>query len=243
MNIFVLILASVLTTSAAQVLYGLITLREGWYSRPTRYAVVILCLASSGGGLWLVLVGLTGGETLSPALLFAGCQALAVTLRVGSGLRGMVRDVNLAEERAKRIQATADETNERLKAMQELATGVRERLEEETVAIRKRLEEHDTRTQSDLDQVKDDLGAEQSKVRDALGEQQDTVRGRLEQDTNTRIREMQERGQQDQPEERTDRREGHEHRSDIDARLKADTETRSQERQDREREQDSKEAE
>lgn len=135
------------------------------------------------------------------------------------------------EERA-RMQATATDTNERLKAMQELAVGVRARLETETAAIRDRLEKHDTQMQGDRDQVKDELGVEQSKVRDALGEEQGTVRDRLEQDTNTRIREVQERGQSDQPEERTDRKEGHEHRSDIDARLLADTLKRSQERQD-----------
>lgn len=143
-----LLLASVLTTCAGQALYALIALKNGWYSAPARYAVCVLCLASSVGGLWFVFAGLTGGETLLPALVFAGCQALAVTLVVGSGLRGIVRD------------------------------------------------------------------------------------GNLERDTNIRIKEIQERGQHDRPEERTDRLEGHEHRSDIDARLRADTEKRSQERQD-----------
>lgn len=51
-------------------------------------------------------------------------------------------------------------------------------------------------------------------------------------DSNERVQEVQKRGQSDQPEERTDRKEGHKHRSDIDARLQADTETRSQERKD-----------
>lgn len=50
-------------------------------------------------------------------------------------------------------------------------------------------------------------------------------------DTNERIREMQKRGLADQPEERTDREEGHEHRADIDAKLEADTETRGIERE------------
>ncbi len=50
-------------------------------------------------------------------------------------------------------------------------------------------------------------------------------------DTNARVREMQTRGQTDQPLEQTDRDEGHEHRADIDAKLDADTEIRKAERQ------------
>lgn len=144
---FTLILASVLTTCAGQGLFALIALKKGWYSTPTRWAVAVLCVTSSVGGLWFVLVNLTGGETLLSALVFAGAQALALTLVVASRLWGIVRNEN------------------------------------------------------------------------------------LEQDTNTRIKEMQERGQHDRPEEQTDRTEGHEHRTDIDARLLADTEARSQERQ------------
>ncbi len=50
------------------------------------------------------------------------------------------------------------------------------------------------------------------------------------QDTNTRIREMQTRGQGDAPLEQSDRDEGHEHRSSIDKRLEADTDARTEER-------------
>ncbi len=49
-------------------------------------------------------------------------------------------------------------------------------------------------------------------------------------DTNTRIREMQTRGQGDQPLETLDREEGHDHRASIDARLQADTDARTEER-------------
>lgn len=145
---FTLILASVLTTCAAQAILALIILIKGWFSVPARYAAGVLYLASSAGGLWFVLSRLTGGESLIPALVFVCAQALAITLVVGSRLREVVGG------------------------------------------------------------------------------------GNLEQDTNTRIREMQERGQHDQPEEQTDRLEGHQHRTDIDASLLADTLKRSQERQD-----------
>ncbi len=50
------------------------------------------------------------------------------------------------------------------------------------------------------------------------------------QDTNERIREMQTRGQSDQPLEQTDRTEGHDHRGSIDAKLQADTDARTEER-------------
>lgn len=92
---------------------------------------------------------------------------------------------------------------------------------------------------SDLKEIADDTNQRVQDVQDAAA----LVKARLEgntvgaaldqsRDTNERVQEMQERGQSDQPEERADRLEGHEHRSDIDARLQADTEKRSQERQD-----------
>jgi hypothetical protein len=49
-------------------------------------------------------------------------------------------------------------------------------------------------------------------------------------DTNVRVREMQNRGQSDQPLEQTDRFEGHEHRVDITDKIDADREERADER-------------
>lgn len=177
-----LLLASVLTTCAAQALYALVVLREGRYSIPVRYAIAVLFAASSAGALWFILTSLTGEEGLLPALVFAGCQALAATLVIGGKLRGVIRSDSMAEARMSKRMDRVEGKQDRDLQVSEQTFSMMEDMQTEQSTVRDRLVIEQAK-------VRDALDAQQDVVRDALDEQQDEVKDTKEK----RERELDER--------------------------------------------------
>jgi hypothetical protein len=91
MNPLPLLIASVLATGVGQILFAVVVLWRHWYSLLVRTAVALLLTLSSSGAFWFVGAGLMGGEALMAALLFAGCQSLALWIVVAWRIREKLR--------------------------------------------------------------------------------------------------------------------------------------------------------